>query len=67
MLASPDGEGSIEPVTRKNMSSSVAWLLPGAKDDSHADDIVQIAREVFGKGNDFATKITYRTHDGKHK
>src|SRR5213076_2804114 len=36
-----------------------------AKDDSHADDIVQIVREVFGKGNQFATKITYRTHDGK--
>jgi type I restriction enzyme, R subunit len=26
---------------------------------------VQVVREVFGKGNDFATKITYRTHDGK--
>ena len=24
-----------------------------------------MVREVFGKGNDFATKITYRTHDGK--
>ncbi len=36
-----------------------------AKDDSHAEDIVQIAREVFGKGNEFATKITYRTRDGK--
>ena len=36
-----------------------------AKDDSHADDIVQMVREVFGKGNEFATKITYRTHDGK--
>jgi type I restriction enzyme R subunit len=35
-----------------------------AKDDSHADDIVQIVREVFDKGNQFATKITYRTHDG---
>jgi type I restriction enzyme R subunit len=32
-----------------------------AKDDSHADDIVQIIREEFGKGNDFAQKITYRT------
>ena len=36
-----------------------------AKDDSHADDIVQIVREVFGKGNQFATKITYRPKDGK--
>ena len=32
-----------------------------AKDDSHADDIVQIVREEFGKGNDFAVKITYRS------
>jgi type I restriction enzyme, R subunit len=31
-----------------------------AKDDSHADDIVQIVREVFGKGDDFAAKITYK-------
>lgn len=32
-----------------------------AKDDSHADDIVRICREVFDKGNDFCKKITYRT------
>lgn len=32
-----------------------------AKDDSHAEDIVQIVREEFGKGNEFAKKITYRT------
>jgi type I restriction enzyme, R subunit len=38
-----------------------------AKDDSHADDIVQIVREVFGKGNEFATKITYRSRDGQPK
>jgi type I restriction enzyme R subunit len=36
-----------------------------AKDDSHADDIVQILREEFGKGNDFAQKITYRTGAAK--
>ena len=35
-----------------------------AKDDSHADDIVQIVREEFGKDNEFAMKITYRT-EGK--
>ncbi len=33
-----------------------------AKDDSHVDDIVQIVREEFGKGNDFCQKITYRTN-----
>jgi type I restriction enzyme R subunit len=32
-----------------------------AKDDSHAEDIVQIVREEFGKGNDFCKKITYKT------
>lgn len=32
-----------------------------AKDYSHADDIVQIVREEFGKGNDFAAKITYKS------
>lgn len=32
-----------------------------AKDDSHADDIVRIAREVFAEGNEFCQKITYRT------
>jgi type I restriction enzyme R subunit len=45
--------------------STVPKTLIFAKDDSHADDIVQLVREVFGKGNQFATKITYRTHDGK--
>jgi type I restriction enzyme, R subunit len=32
-----------------------------AKDDSHAEDIVHICREVFAKGNDFCKKITYQT------
>lgn len=31
-----------------------------AKDDNHAEDIVTIAREVFGRGNSFCKKITYR-------
>jgi type I restriction enzyme R subunit len=31
-----------------------------AKDDNHAEEIVKLTREVFGKGNDFAKKITYR-------
>jgi type I restriction enzyme, R subunit len=45
--------------------STVPKTLIFAKDDSHADDIVQMVRDVFGKGNEFATKITYRTRDGK--
>jgi type I restriction enzyme R subunit len=40
--------------------SEVPKTLIFAKDDAHADEIVQIAREVFGKGNDFAAKITYK-------
>jgi type I restriction enzyme, R subunit len=32
-----------------------------AKDDSHAEEIVRIVREEFGKGNAFCQKITYRT------
>jgi type I restriction enzyme R subunit len=36
-----------------------------AKDDSHAEDIVGIVREEFGRGNQFARKITYKTTEGK--
>jgi type I restriction enzyme, R subunit len=32
-----------------------------AKDDNHAERIVEILREEFGRGNEFAQKITYRT------
>ena len=32
-----------------------------AKDDSHADDIVRLVREVFSEGNEVGQKITYRT------
>jgi type I restriction enzyme R subunit len=32
-----------------------------AKDDNHAEKIVEILREEFGRGNEFAQKITYRT------
>jgi len=36
-----------------------------AKDDSHAEDILEIVREEFGEGNDFAVKITYKSDDPK--
>jgi type I restriction enzyme R subunit len=39
----------------------VPKTLVFAKDDSHAEDIVEIVREEFGKGNNFCKKITYRT------
>jgi type I restriction enzyme R subunit len=41
--------------------NEVPKTLIFAKDDSHADDIVRIAREVFTEGNEFCQKITYRT------
>ena len=37
--------------------SDVPKTLIFAKDDAHAEEIVRTVREVFGKGNDFATKI----------
>ncbi|MBM4462174.1 MAG: DEAD/DEAH box helicase [Chloroflexi bacterium] len=41
--------------------SEVPKTLIFAKDDSHAEDIVHILREEFGKGNEFCKKITYKT------
>lgn len=41
--------------------TEVPKTLIFAKDDNHAENIVEILREEFGKGNDFAQKITYRT------
>ena len=40
--------------------TNVPKTLIFAKDDAHAEEIVTTVREVFGKGNDFAAKITYR-------
>lgn len=34
-----------------------------AKTDSHADDIIQIVREVYGQGNEFCKKVTYSAKD----
>ena len=41
--------------------TEVPKTLVFAKNDSHADDIVKILKEEFGKGNDFCQKITSRT------
>ena len=41
--------------------TEVPKTLIFAKDDSHAEDIVRIVREEFGKGNQFCEKITYKT------
>lgn len=45
----------------------VPKTLVFAKDDSHAEDIVEILREEFGRGNDFCSKITYKTTGKKPK
>lgn len=44
---------------------TVPKTLIFAKDDNHAEEIVQTVRDVFGKGNDFAAKITYSAKDPK--
>ncbi len=54
----------------KAYQDSLPDLFPGryevpktlvfAKDDNHAEEIVRIARDLFGKGDDFCQKITYR-------
>ena len=41
--------------------TEVPKTLIFAKDDSHADDIVRMVREVFKEQNEFCEKITYRT------
>jgi type I restriction enzyme, R subunit len=64
-------ESQIRTVLEAFKAALFTELFPGrnevpktlifAKDDSHADDIVRICREVFDKGNEFCQKITYRT------
>jgi type I restriction enzyme, R subunit len=66
-VVAPD---QLRTVIRAFKQALDAELFPGrtevpktlifAKDDSHADDIVQIVREEFGRGNDFCQKITYK-------
>ncbi|MSP14038.1 MAG: DEAD/DEAH box helicase [Chloroflexi bacterium] len=41
--------------------TEVPKTLVFAKNDQHAEDIVRIMREEFGKGNDFCQKITSKT------
>ncbi|UCH94020.1 MAG: DEAD/DEAH box helicase family protein [Candidatus Aminicenantes bacterium] len=46
---------------RKEIPKTVIF----AKDDSHAEDIVEIVRTEFGKGNEFCKKITYKSANVK--
>jgi len=45
--------------------TTVPKTLIFAKDDSHAEDITEMVREVFGRGNEFCQKITYKTTGDK--
>ncbi|MCL2490668.1 MAG: hypothetical protein FWF36_08125, partial [Propionibacteriaceae bacterium] len=45
--------------------SAVPKTLIFAKDDAHAEQIVQTVREVFGEGNEFCAKITYTSRFAK--
>lgn len=45
--------------------SAVPKTLIFAKDDNHAEQIVTLVRQVFGRGNEFAAKITYTANDPK--
>jgi len=63
-------EDQIRTVARTFRDRVLTEIFPGrtnvpktvvfAKDDSHAEDIVRIMREEFGKGDDFCQKITYK-------
>ncbi len=43
--------------------SETPKTLVFAKTDSHADDIINILREVYGQGNAFCKKVTYKAED----
>jgi type I restriction enzyme, R subunit len=45
--------------TRKEVPKTLIF----AKTDSHADDIINILREVYGQGNAFCKKVTYRAEE----
>ena len=63
-------DGQIRTIMRTFRDRLFTEMFPGrtevpktlvfAKDDSHAEDIVRIVREEFGKGDEFCQKITYR-------
>ena len=45
--------------TRKEVPKTLIF----AKTDSHADDIIQMVREVYGQGNAFCKKVTYKSEE----
>ncbi|MFF9653027.1 DEAD/DEAH box helicase family protein [Streptomyces sp. NPDC014622] len=45
----------------------VPKTLVFAKNDNHAEEIVEVIRDVFGKGNDFCAKITSAAHNAAER
>jgi len=45
--------------------TEVPKTLVFCKDDNHAEDVVDVLREEFGKGNEFCQKITYKVREKK--
>jgi len=70
-------ESQIRTVIKEFKDALATDLFPGrtmvpktlifCKDDSHAEDVVHIVREIFGRGNDFAKKITYKAWNPETK
>jgi type I restriction enzyme R subunit len=67
-VVAPDQIRSVIRTFKEKLATEIfpgrEWVpktLVFAKDDAHAENIVQIVREEFGRGNDFCQKITYRT------
>ncbi|MDZ7749150.1 MAG: type I restriction-modification enzyme R subunit C-terminal domain-containing protein [Halofilum sp. (in: g-proteobacteria)] len=48
---------------RDDGTAEVPKTLIFAKSDSHADDVIRTAREVFDAGNAFCKKVTYRSEE----
>lgn len=55
------GEAEFEEETEEESLFDSEVEVEAPKDDTHAEDIVEIVRQEFGKGNQFCKKITYRT------
>ena len=73
-VVAPDQIRTVIRTFRDKLFSEIfpgrSWVpktLIFAKDDAHAENIVEIVREEFGKGNDFAQKITYRSTGARPK
>jgi type I restriction enzyme R subunit len=73
-VVAPDQIRKIIQTYRDNLFTEIFpgrdWVpktLIFAKDDAHAENIVEIVRDEFGKGNEFAQKITYRSTGARPK